>query len=142
MDSEVDQELAEWQSSEGFDEWSRIQLETCGVSPGINTGSSLIQLVCNSLDEGIGSTLNKFADDPKLGGMPDPPEGSAAIPWDLDRLKSWTEKNLMRFNKDKCRSCTWGGIAPSTSTGWGLTWRAALLRRMWDDRWMTSHWRS
>ena len=41
----------------------------------------------------------------------DIPDGCAAIQQDLERLKSWVEKNLMRINKGKCSILlpTWGG---------------------------------
>ena len=76
---------------------------SCTVSSRNPQGLILVSfnIVIDDLDEGIGYTLSKFADD-ILGGVAGTPEGCAAIQQDLDKLHSCVQNNLMSFNKSKC----------------------------------------
>lgn len=51
----------------------------------------------------IVSILSKYADNTKLQGVANTPEGCAAIQQDLDRLERWAARNQIRFNKSKYR---------------------------------------
>ncbi|KAJ7415310.1 rna-directed dna polymerase from mobile element jockey-like [Pitangus sulphuratus] len=62
------------------------------------TGTDAIQKVHNDVVSGIEYTLGKFADDTKLSGAIDAPEGQAAIQRNLSK---WAHESLRRFNKAK-----------------------------------------
>lgn len=52
-------------------------------------------------DDGGECTLTEFADNAKLGGVSESPEGHAPIQWDLDRLEKGADRNISTFNKVK-----------------------------------------
>uniref|UniRef100_K7F0X6 Reverse transcriptase domain-containing protein n=1 Tax=Pelodiscus sinensis TaxID=13735 RepID=K7F0X6_PELSI len=76
---------------------------TSGVPQGSVLGPALFNIFINNLDIGIESTLIKFADDTKLGGVATNLEDRVIIQNDLDKLEKCSEVNRMKFNKDKCK---------------------------------------
>ena len=81
---------------------SSWRLVTGGAPQGSILGPVLVNTFNNALDAGQRAAFSQFADDTKLGGVAEMPEGHAATQKDLDRLEKWAERNLMRFKKGKC----------------------------------------
>ncbi|KAK4830695.1 hypothetical protein QYF61_012864 [Mycteria americana] len=81
----------------------------------------LFSVFISDLDDGIKCTLMEFADDTKLGGEADTSEGRATLQEDMERLEEWTNKNLMKFKKDKCKVLHLGKHNPGVQHRLGST---------------------
>ncbi|KAJ7427955.1 hypothetical protein WISP_02513 [Willisornis vidua] len=82
------------------------------------TGKCFIMMNNCDTDKATECTRSKFADNTKLSGEADMPEGMDAIQRDQDKHEKWACVNHMRLNKAKCKVL---------HLGWGSTWYQSRL---------------
>ena len=88
-------------------------------------------------------TLSNFVDDTRLGVVVSTQEGRDAITGTLTGWRNEPTGTSWSLTKENVKSCTWGGITPCTSIGWGPNcWEAALQKIPYGSYWTSWSWAS
>ena len=86
---------------DGNSEWVSV---LSGISQGSVLDPLLFLIYINDLEDGIGSSILKFADDTKIFRKVSSVLDQEQLQEDLDSLIKWSDKWQMTFNQDKCKT--------------------------------------
>ena len=93
-----------------FSDWSSV---LSGIPQGSVLGPVLFVIFINDLPECVSSRIFLFADDTKLYRRIENDEDHDKLQKDLDSLQDWSDKWLLRFHPDKCKSMQVRSISKS-----------------------------
>ena len=82
-----------------YSDWTDV---TSGVPQGSVLGPTIFIMLINDLEDGVQSTVLKFADDTKLYTEVTKEEGSEQLQEYLDKCIEWANQWMMEFNVSKC----------------------------------------
>lgn len=63
----------------------------------------LLNIFINDLENGTDGTISRFTKDIKLGEVANRPSVCVVIQRDLNRMKKWVNRNVIKFNEGKCK---------------------------------------
>jgi len=99
----------------------------------------VLKLFVQDLDGRTECTLSKTAGGTKLEVEISMLKGMAAIQRDLDKLKKWADRNLLKFNESKCKILHQDWNNPMQQyRPWHTVYEEALQQRTWSSWWTTS----
>ena len=93
-----------WHADESLCKWCLFWLGqvTSGVLQGLVLGPLLFLLYVNDIPASVSCKIKLFADDTKIWNTIKTQSDSQSLQSDLDLLKKWLHKWLLRFNIGKC----------------------------------------
>ncbi len=114
----VDGEVSSWKSV------------LSGVPQGSVLGPILFLIYINDLEEGVTSSILKFADDTKLFRKTKEIGDKQNLQNDIDKFVKWSEKWQMLFNFGKCK-CLHTGPGKS---GMKYEMGGTILSKIWNEK--------
>jgi len=136
----MDEGLAAGSSPESGSQWLNVWMEISDEHvPQELVLEPILFNIFNYNNSGIECNFSKFADDTKVWGAMDSPEGWDAIQRDLDRLEQGAQVNLMKFSKSKCKILHLGQSNSHYQYNLGVKGLStALLKKIWRYWWIGS----